>query len=180
MTIFQKVIGSAVAPLLLYFNGMLPAAQAIDTTEKVQVVNASALSTQDYLATRMQNVSRASQRIALAKNVVITGKQYLGVHYCHGGSTPSCFDCSGFTKYVYKKNGIYLPRTADAQLSRMKVISKKNAKAGDLVFFINRSGYAYHVGIYIGNNRIMHSPKPGRRVKYESIWTSRVVFATIG
>jgi cell wall-associated NlpC family hydrolase len=179
MTIFQKVIGSAVAPLLLYFNGMLPSAQAIDTTEKVQIVNVNALSAQDYLVARTQNVSRAKQRITLAKNVVNTGKQYIGVHYCHGGISPRCFDCSGFTKFVYKKNGIYLPRTADAQLSRMKVISKKDAKAGDLVFFINRGGYAYHVGIYIGNNRIMHSPKPGRRVKYENIWTSRVVFATI-
>lgn len=179
MTIISKVIGSVVAPLLIYLYGMLPAAQAPDKTENVQVVNANALSVKEYLDVREQSVSRAKQRIALTNKVVNNGKKYLGVSYCHGGTTPRCFDCSGFTEFIYAKSGLSIPRTADAQLSHMKIISKKNARPGDLVFFISNGGYAYHVGIYIGKDWILHSPKPGRTVKYEKIWTSHVIFATI-
>jgi len=103
--------------------------------------------------------------------------KYIGIPYCRGGESTRCFDCSGFIQYVFDKNGIEIPRTANEQLAVMTVISKDEAQVGDLVFFVYSNGYAHHVGIYVGNNTILHSPKPGRRVKLEEIWSTRIVFA---
>lgn len=122
-------------------------------------------------------VSRSLARISLGKKIVNTGKNYFGVPYCRGGENPRCFDCSGFTQYVYGKNGVDLPRSVDEQLRSMAIVPNNEAQDGDLVFFLNKNGYAYHVGIYVGNNIILHSPKPGRKVKLEGIWSSRIVFA---
>lgn len=131
-----------------------------------------------YLIERSRVVaSRSFRREPIGQEIVDTGKDYFGVPYCWGGESARCFDCSGFIQYVYNKNGIEVPRTADQQLKSMTTISRDEAQEGDLVFFVYRNGYAHHVGIYVGNNTILHSPKPGRRVKLEEIWSTRVVFA---
>jgi len=131
-----------------------------------------------YLIERSRKIaSRSLKRDHIGKEIVDTGKDYFGVPYCWGGESSRCFDCSGFIQYVFNKNGIEVPRTADQQLDAMTIISESEAQQGDLVFFVYRNGYAHHVGIYVGNNTILHSPKPGRRVKLEEIWSTRVVFA---
>lgn len=106
-------------------------------------------------------------------------ERYLGTPYCHGGESPRCFDCSGFTQYVYSKEGIELDRTTDGQRDQAEVIPADEAIVGDLVFFSSRSGYVYHVGIYAGDGKVLHSPKPGRSVKIETIWSSNVTFGRI-
>ena len=133
----------------------------------------------DYLSQResIKAASRASTRVPLNNRIINTARKYIGVPYCRGGETSRCFDCSGFTQYIFNKNGISIPRGVNQQLNSMTIISKKSAVPGDMVFFLNKNGYAYHVGIYVGNNKILHSPKPGRRVKTESIWSSHIVFA---
>lgn len=123
--------------------------------------------------------NRTVQRLATSRNIVRTGNKYVGKPYCRGGDGPRCFDCSGFTQFVYAKNGIELPRIAKSQLSDMRRVSRKNARPGDLVFFLSKHGYVYHVGIYIGNGKVLHSPRPHSKVRKEKIWSSRVVFATI-
>ena len=123
-------------------------------------------------------VSRSLARISLGKKIVNTGKNYFGVPYCRGGENPRCFDCSGFTQYVYNKQGIQIPRVAQDQYNQSHKIKKSEAIKGDLIFFMS-NGYAYHVGIYMGNNKVLHSPKPGRRVKIETIWTNNVKFGRI-
>lgn len=102
-------------------------------------------------------------------------KKYLGVSYVWGGSSPSQgFDCSGLTSYVYKQAGLYIPRTASQQQLYMK--STNNPQPGDLVFF----GYpAYHVGIYLGHNRMIVAPVPGDVVKIQSIWTTPAGYGTL-
>jgi cell wall-associated NlpC family hydrolase len=131
-----------------------------------------------YLIERTRaNASRSRMQDHIGKEIVDTGKNYFGVPYCWGGESSRCFDCSGFIQYVYNKNGIEMPRTANEQLKVMTIIPESEAQQGDLVFFVYRNGYAHHVGIYVGNNMILHSPKPGRRVKLEEIWSTRVVFA---
>jgi cell wall-associated NlpC family hydrolase len=107
------------------------------------------------------------------------GLQYLGSPYCKGGKGPKCFDCSGFTQYIYKKKGKEIPGTAGGQYRESKKISRGDAQVGDLVFFFSSGGYAYHVGIYAGNGKVLHSPKPGRAVKIEKIWTKRIEFRKI-
>jgi cell wall-associated NlpC family hydrolase len=110
--------------------------------------------------------------------IVETASQYIGTRYCRGGASPRCFDCSGFTQYIYEQQGVILDRRTHKQYKQSTIITKEEAKPGDLVFFLSKSGYAYHVGIYIGDDKVLHAPKPGRRVKVEEIWSSRIKFAT--
>jgi peptidoglycan DL-endopeptidase CwlO len=99
---------------------------------------------------------------ATANSVIATAKQYLGVPYVWGGSTPSGFDCSGFTSYVFRSVGISLPRTSSAQQNVGTRISLSQVQPGDLVF---RGSPAYHVGIYIGGGQYIHAPQTGDVVK---------------
>ena len=90
----------------------------------------------------------------------------LGIPYVYGGSTPSGFDCSGFTKYVFGKAGISIPRTASAQQRAATRVS--NPKPGDLVFF---GSPAWHVGIYTGNGMMIDSPKPGKSTSERPVFS---------
>lgn len=113
--------------------------------------------------TAPQPVAAASST-TIAKNITSTGKKYLGVKYQFGAKSgiTSAFDCSSFTQYVYKKNGIKLPRSSRDQAKSGKYVKKSNLKAGDLVFSdTNRDGKINHVSIYIGNNKLLHTYKVG-------------------
>lgn len=84
--------------------------------------------------------------------------QFLGYRYVYGGSSPSGFDCSGFTSYVYKQFGYSLYRSASDQLKNGVSVSRGELQPGDLVLFRkNTSRPASHVGIYIGNNQFIHA-----------------------
>lgn len=99
--------------------------------------------------------------------IIAEAKKHLGTPYVWGGSTPSGFDCSGYTSWVYKHAaGINLPRTSGAQLSAGKRISQSEAKPGDIVHMPG------HVGIYAGNGMMYHAPSSGDVVKLAKIWTS--------
>jgi cell wall-associated NlpC family hydrolase len=82
-----------------------------------------------------------------------------GVPYRYGKESPKeGFDCSGFVKHVYQKQGITLPRTVNAMALVLPIISKNEVHSGDLVFF-NTNGNAYsHVGIYVNNDQFVHAP----------------------
>ena len=91
-------------------------------------------------------------------DIVATAKQYLGTGYVYGGASPSGFDCSGFTMYVYGQHGYSLPHTATGQWQSglgTRVYSISELQPGDLVFFNDPSRNAgkacSHVGIYVGN-----------------------------
>ena len=128
---------------------------------------------------RKKKTSRSSRSFgARAAKVMRTGNSLRGVPYRRGGATPRGFDCSGFTSYVYRKAGVSLPHSATAQMHRAKRISRGSARKGDLVFF-RSGGRAYHVGIYAGGNSVLHSPRPGQRVKTARIWTRNVSFGRV-
>lgn len=101
----------------------------------------------------MSNEAQASGT-ATQDEIVNYAKQFIGVPYKWGGTTPSGFDCSGYTTYVFnQKFGFNLPRTSGSQAGVGSAVSKSNLQKGDLVFFSFTAGSSSvgHVGIYIGN-----------------------------
>ncbi len=102
-------------------------------------------------------------------NIIKTAKKYLGVRYKYGASvnTTKKFDCSSFTKHIYKTLGKKIPRTSRAQATIGKRISKKNLRVGDLVFFGGK--IIGHVGIYIGNDKFIHASSAAKRVTITSL-----------
>lgn len=95
---------------------------------------------------------------SVRQQVIATSKQYIGVPYVWGGSSPSGFDCSGLVQYAFNRHGITLPRTTKQQWTVGTEISKSALQPGDLVFFANTytSGIS-HVGIYVGDNQFIHA-----------------------
>ena len=91
--------------------------------------------------------------------VVAMAKKYLGSRYVYGGASPSGFDCSGFTMYIYKQFGVSLPHSATAQSSKGTKVEKKNLQPGDIVFFTNyKTGKGIgHCVIYIGGGQFIHA-----------------------
>ncbi len=89
--------------------------------------------------------------------VVDYAMQFLGYRYVYGGNTPSGFDCSGFTQYVYKNFGVTLNRSSRDQVYNGTEVSRANLQAGDLVLFAKGGTTITHVGLYIGNNKFIHA-----------------------
>jgi cell wall-associated NlpC family hydrolase len=100
--------------------------------------------------------------------IVDDAKQFLGVPYVWGGTSPSGFDCSGLVQYVYGKEGINLPRVAEDQANAGTEVSAADARAGDLVYF---GKPAHHIGIYLGNGMMLDAPHTGAAVRVEKVWS---------
>jgi hypothetical protein len=116
---------------------------------------------------------------ASEQGVVSEAAKYLGVPYQWGGTDPSKgLDCSGLTQLVYKNLGIDLPRTASQQAtSGQAVASLADARPGDLVFFdysSSRPGVD-HVGIYVGNGKMIAAPQEGETVKVQDVGNPTVI-----
>ncbi|SPF45612.1 conserved exported hypothetical protein [Candidatus Desulfosporosinus infrequens] len=91
-----------------------------------------------------------------ALGILTTAKSFTGVPYVWGGTTPAGFDCSGFTQYVFRVNGVALPRTSQEQYQVGTPVSFNDLRPGDLVFFTFLANHqASHVGIYLGNNQFI-------------------------
>ncbi|MFD9906819.1 NlpC/P60 family protein [Streptomyces sp. NPDC059063] len=91
----------------------------------------------------------------------------IGSPYVYGASGPSSFDCSGLTSWAYAQAGMTIPRTSQAQANYgTRIASQSDLKVGDLVIFY---GDLHHVGFYAGNGQVLHAPRSGTVVRYESI-----------
>ena len=116
-----------------------------------------------------------------AADMVVTAMNFLGVRYTRGGSdAESGFDCSGFTRQVFETSlGLVLPRRADeqAKAAGLVTVKKDELQPGDLVFFNTLRRTFSHVGIYVGEGKFIHAPKPGGEVRVESMnfayWAKR-------
>lgn len=107
---------------------------------------------------------------ASSNNIVQVAESYAGSRYVSGGSSPSGFDCSGFTQYVYGKCGITLSRTSYTQATQGTAVSKSELQPGDLLLFhYYGSSSIGHVGIYVGNGKFIHAANSNRGVVYDSI-----------
>lgn len=97
--------------------------------------------------------------------VVAIASQYVGVPYVVGGMSPSGFDCSGFTSYVFAQVGVSLPRTSRAQQGAGTIVSAADAQPGDLVGFSGKS----HIGIYAGGGMMYDAAHPGVALRYRAV-----------
>lgn len=120
------------------------------------------------------------------EDVINKAETYLGTPHCMGGLTKECIDCSGLLVAVFKELGIYLPHDSEEQACYGKIIvNPEDLKEGDLVFFIrtyNTSKLITHSGIYIGENRFIHTSS-GSGVSFASIigdlyWGDKFIFGT--
>ncbi|MFB5759235.1 C40 family peptidase [Paenibacillus medicaginis] len=157
---------------------LVTAALTISTLfSAVSFITPSSASASDSAFDSAQEFSATSGR-----SIVNTAKSYQGkVTYKFGVRNPSrlIFDCSSFTQFVFKKNGIDLPWSSKAQAKRGKAVSKSKLSVGDLVMFsVDKPGKIDHVGIYIGNGKMI-SNMPHKGVSIASIntgyWGSRYI-----
>jgi cell wall-associated NlpC family hydrolase len=128
----------------------------------------------------LDRIGEASSKVeAKASELVVSALGFLGVPYRRGGnSAETGFDCSGFVRAMYEQTaGLILPRRADQQAAATEKIDKSDLKPGDLVFFNTMRRAFSHVGIYVGNGKFIHAPKPGAQVRVEdmgiSYWANR-------
>ncbi|WP_246042303.1 C40 family peptidase [Cohnella pontilimi] len=116
--------------------------------------------------------SAAAASSAQAEGIISTGTKFLGIPYRFGAPSglTTAFDCSSFTQYVYNYIGIKLPRTSSSQATIGIPVPKNDLEIGDLVFFKdpNRAGSIGHVGIYAGDNKMLHTGGAGG-VKFSDI-----------
>jgi len=109
----------------------------------------------------------------MASELVLSAMNFLGVPYRRGGnSKESGFDCSGFTRHVFENSvGLMLPRRASEQANSPDLVpvNKSELKPGDLVFFNTLRHTFSHVGIYIGDDKFIHSPRAGGQVRVEDM-----------
>ena len=136
-------------------TGVLPSAAALNGTSS----NSGSTST------------GSSSVSASGSSIVAEAKKYLGTPYVYGGASPSGFDCSGFVYYVLKQNGFAPYRTPADQYKQGTYVSKANLQPGDIVFFAGTgsSNAISHVGIYVGNGQMIHSPNSRSTVSYADI-----------
>ena len=97
-----------------------------------------------------------------AQVAVNTALAQVGKPYAWGGAGPNSFDCSGLTKYAYAAAGISLPHSSRAQSTIGAKVSRGSLQPGDLVFFYSPVS---HVGMYIGNGKMVYAPTSGSVVK---------------
>ncbi len=111
-----------------------------------------------------------------ASELVVSAMAFLGVTYRRGGNSfDEGFDCSGFTRHVFEHSlGLKLPRQADEQAEApgLLQVGREELRPGDLVFFNTLKRTFSHVGIYVGDGRFIHAPKPGAAIRMEDMGSS--------
>ena len=122
---------------------------------------------------RDDETEEASSSSAATGSIFSTAKRGIGVRYVFGGSSPSGWDCSGFTSWVYRQHGIHLPHSAGAQARMGKRISRSEARPGDLAY------YPGHVGIYAGNGMILDAGNSAKNTSIRKLWNANWSFYRI-
>ncbi|QBI52099.1 C40 family peptidase [Streptomonospora litoralis] len=139
-------------------NSTRPMTKAAVTLSSLAVFAALALVSAGPAAAE----ERVYQASSVAGEAVEHAKEQIGKPYRWGAEGPGSFDCSGLVQYSYKKAGKRLSRTTYTQFREGRSVSRSNLRPGDLVFFYSGPS---HVGMYVGNGRMIHAPSSGKRVQ---------------
>ncbi len=118
---------------------------------------------------------------AVSAAIAASAKSQIGKPYCRGGISPSSgFDCSGLVYWACRQNSVNVPRVSKEQAQTGQKVTRGELRPGDIVVF-KTSWAGYHTGIYLGQNRFIHSPKPRSRVRIDSLeheyWSKHFVTA---
>lgn len=152
--------------------------------KKTKIAKRSAITLDDIFFKSSRPSLEAFHSLGLGstkgKKIIFDAKKKLGRKYVWGAvGKKDTYDCSGFTSFVFKQNGIYIPRTSINQSKFGKFISRENLKKGDLIFFDTsrkKKGYVNHVGIYMGNGKFIHASSVKKKVvvsKLEEFYANR-------
>lgn len=159
-TNWTKIIVSATNEI-----GYVRTANVAAAEEKKAEQPKSEKTTAKKSASNEKTVSAAS---GSGSKLVSQAAKYIGTKYVYGGTSPSGFDCSGLVQYSCRALGVTVGRSAAAQYSNGTAVSRDNLRPGDLVFFSKGSRIS-HVAIYAGNGQVIHAPRSGKSVCYQSL-----------
>lgn len=153
-----------------------PAVKSVSPAQKAATAQAQQQAEQKATAKKQAATEKKESAKAapaslgsLGERIVAQAAEFKGVPYEWGGTTPSGFDCSGLTKYVFGEMGIKLPRTSQQQYDAAEHISQSQAQPGDLVFMGGENSI-YHVAIYAGNGKMWTAPETGQSVKLGNLF----------
>ncbi|MFJ3668359.1 NlpC/P60 family protein [Streptomyces sp. NPDC090106] len=150
-------------------QGKLAEAQKLLNT--LTAAEKAALAAEESRASRSASsrvdLGNATSASSFAAAAFSAAQSKIGSPYVYGATGPSSFDCSGLTSWAYAQAGVSIPRTSQAQASAgTRIYSQSDLQVGDLVIFY---GDQHHVGLYAGNGQVLHAPRTGTVVRYESI-----------
>lgn len=143
-------------------------------TDRLQLINKDLLNEQELTDTLAELTDiNADSPVDLAKNLKASqadsslkqsAYSFLGARYRFGGTNRSALDCSSFTQQVFREQNVKLPRTAREQFYVGNEVTRGDLKKGDLVFFQTYANFPSHVGIYLGNRKMIHASSREHRV----------------
>lgn len=128
-----------------------PAAQGFQVAHRFQAAQS---------APNAERIHQALSSTAIEKAISAAESQK-GKPYAWGGTGPNSFDCSGLVQYSFKQAGVNLPRIAHDQVNSGTRVTYANARRGDILYWADSGGYAYHVAIYLGGGRMIDAPSSG-------------------
>lgn len=181
------VTPSTTATYRLSYRGVRPLGASVSTEQTVTVkppppppavrATTAPSTTSGWAPAGVSTIgSAAIPASAVGAAVVQAAAALSGKPYIFGASGPNAFDCSGFTMYVFAQFGISLPHFADAQMNYGTPVSAAEAAPGDLIAFVDGTGYSGHIGIYAGGAMMYDAPNSSTTVGLHQIYSSNVVF----
>lgn len=168
---------------VLVLRESAPEEPKVKVAKKLQLRHGDLFNEKDYEQSLQELAAfEPEQQVDLKKNAELkvdsmkelkkSAYGFLGTRYRFGGSSRSGIDCSSFVQHVFRDLEVSLPRTAREQFEVGSAVAPGDLQRGDLIFFATYASYASHVGIYLGNNKMIHASSRDRRVVISSLNTA--------